>query len=233
LSWISWQLYVTLTMSQDKTSHQGDVLLEQYLREVEEFIRAPLSCLIAPEQKYSGLGMPPGRAHFHLLVGSGAILESRAFVNIWRQPNYGGTWVSKHKGPNQKLESCESAYVLPYDTSIDASFYLFKTLGNSDWEWSLRRGHLISREEPESAAGSSKMRKVLARNLARRTSVPSQASVVLERSATSRRSRKNLSEPQLHALMRKAIGFDQVVVHNPASRSPSLACELMLPLIGS
>jgi hypothetical protein len=74
--------------------------------------------------------MPAGRAHFHLLVGCGSALTA-TLVNIWRQPNYGGTWVSKHKANQEKLEARESAYVLPYDRSINASFYLFKTMGSS------------------------------------------------------------------------------------------------------
>ena len=104
-----WSLYVTLIFSRDRTRTLADLLVEQYLREVEKSIRAPLSCLIAPEEKYSGLGMPAGRAHFHLLVGSGVTLNSRTFVDIWQQPNYGGTWVSKHKAPGEKLQSRELA----------------------------------------------------------------------------------------------------------------------------
>ena len=149
-----WSYYVTLTVSRDRKRNHADFLLEEYLRQVEQQIRAPLSCLIAPEEKYSGLGMPAGRAHFHLLVGCGAIVSPSKFVDIWRQPNYGGTWVSKRKANDEKLEARDSAYVLPYDRSIDASFYLFKTMGSSDWEWSLRRGHLISPQQPASAARS-------------------------------------------------------------------------------
>jgi hypothetical protein len=115
--------------------------------------------------------MPAGRAHFHLLVGCGSALTASTLVNIWRQPNYGGTWVSKHKANQEKLEARESAYVPPYDRSIDASFYLFKTMGSSDWEWSLRRGHLISPQQPASAARSTQMRRVLVRQEARRPQI--------------------------------------------------------------
>jgi len=162
-----WRWYITLTFSRDRTRNQADALLEQCLRQVEEHIHAPLSCLIAPEQKQSGLGKEAGRGHFHLLVGCGPTLTPNTFVNIWRQPNYGGTWVSKRKTVGQKLEAGESAYVVPYDTSIDASFYLFKTLHTSDWDWSLRRGHLISPEPPASATHSRQMRRLLARQAAR------------------------------------------------------------------
>jgi hypothetical protein len=169
----AWTLYVTLIFSRDRERNHADFLLEQYLCEVEKLIRAPLSCLIAPEEKYSGLGMPPGRAHFHLLVGCGSVITPSTFVNIWRQPNYGGTWVSKHKAPGEKLQSCESAYVLPYDRTIDASYYLFRTMGESTWEWSLRRGHLISPDRPSSAARSTQMRRLLARQAARCPQIPS------------------------------------------------------------
>ena len=169
----AWTLYVTLIFSRDRERNHADFLLEECLRQVERQIRAPLSCLIAPEEKYSGLGLPAGRAHFHLLVGCSAALAPSTLVNIWRQPNYGGTWVSKHKSPGEKLQSRESAYVLPYDRSIDASFYLFKTMGASDWEWSLRRGHLISPDRPASAERSTQMRRLLARQAARCRQIPS------------------------------------------------------------
>jgi hypothetical protein len=172
-----WSYYVTLTFSRDKKRNQADSLLEEYLRQVEQLIRAPLSCLIAPEEKYSGLGMPAGRAHFHLLVGCGSGITPSTFVNIWRQPNYGGTWVSKHKDSGEKLQSRESAYVLPYDRTIDASYYLFKTMGESTWEWSLRRGHLISPDTPASAARSTQMRRLLIRQAARGTQIPSCATM--------------------------------------------------------
>jgi hypothetical protein len=163
----AWTFYVTLTFSRDRMRSHADFLMEKYLRQVEQLIRAPLSCLIAPEEKYSGLGMPMGRAHFHLLVGCRAALTASTFVSIWRQPNYGGTWVSKRKANGSKLESGESAYVLPYDGSIDASYYLFKTMGASDWEWSLRRGHLNSPDRPASAERSPQMRRLLVRQAAR------------------------------------------------------------------
>jgi hypothetical protein len=163
----NWSWYITLTFSRDRTRNHADVLLEQFLSEVEGLIHAPLSCLIAPEEKQSGLGKEAGRGHFHLLVGCGLVLTPGAFVNIWRQPNYGGTWVGKRKTAGQKLEAGESAYVVPYDASIDASFYLFKTMGSSDWDWSLRRGHLISPDPPASAAHSTQMRRLLARQAAR------------------------------------------------------------------
>jgi hypothetical protein len=162
-----WRWYLTLTFFQDRKRNHADVLLEQYLREVEEHLHAPLSCLIAPEEKQSGLGKEAGRGHFHLLVGCGPVLTPSTFVNVWRQPNYGGTWVGKRKTAGQKLEAGESAYVVPYDASIDASFYLFKTMATSDWDWSLRRGHLISPEVPASAAESKQIRRLLARQAAR------------------------------------------------------------------
>jgi len=162
-----WSWYLTLTFSRDMTRNHADVLLEQYLCELEVLIHAPLSCLIAPEEKQSGLGMGAGRGHFHLLVGCGPVLTPNTSVNIWRQPNYGGTWVGKQKTAGQKLEAGESAYVVPYDASIDASFYLFKTMATSGWDWSLRRGHLISPEPPASAAQSKQVRRLIAHQAGR------------------------------------------------------------------
>jgi hypothetical protein len=43
-----WSFYVTLTFSREKQKNHADLLLEQCLCEVEQLIRAPLSCLIAP-----------------------------------------------------------------------------------------------------------------------------------------------------------------------------------------
>jgi hypothetical protein len=192
----AWSFYLTLTFSRDKKRDQADSLLEEYLREVERHIRAPLSCLIAPEEKYSGVGMPAGRTHFHLLVGCGPVLAPSTLVNIWRQPNYGGTWVSKHKANDEKLEAGESAYVLPYDRSIDASFYLFKTMGTSDWNWSLRRGHLISPQEPASAARSTQMRRVRLRQSARRYETADSRGVM---AYSSSKCRKKSAEERQHA----------------------------------
>jgi hypothetical protein len=53
-----WSWYITLTFSRDRTKRYADILLEQYFRDVEELIHAPLSSLIAPEEKQSG-GVPP------------------------------------------------------------------------------------------------------------------------------------------------------------------------------
>lgn len=167
----NWSWYVTLTFSRDRKKIDAEILLEQYLRQVEELIRAPLSCLIAPEEKPSGLGKEAGRGHFHLLVGSASsILTESTFKDLWHQPNYGGTWVSKPKTADQHLCPAESAHVVPYDRSIDASFYLFKTMGLTDWDWSVRRLHFVCPTPPASAATSTQMRSVLKRQAARHLS---------------------------------------------------------------
>jgi hypothetical protein len=167
-----WSYYLTLIFSRDRKRNHADFLLESYLQEIEKFSRAPISCLISPEEKYSGLGMPAGRVHFHILVGCSSIVKQDTFVNTWRQPNYGGTWVSKRRVNNQKLQASESIDIQPYRSSIDASYYLFKTMGLSDWEWSLRRGHLVSPEPPASTMRSTKMRRYLSRQAARYPQLP-------------------------------------------------------------
>lgn len=155
-----WSHYITLTFSRDVSSRQADELLEEYLSELEAHIRAPLSCLIAQERTYSGLGMPPGRVHFHLLVGCAKSVPKEVFSNLWEQPRYGGNRV---KG--------KSAQVLEYDPVISASYYLFKALHDSSWDWRPRRLEMVSRTKPKSYGTSSRTRRSLRRQAERRASV--------------------------------------------------------------
>src|ERR1700733_15700601 len=110
-----WDWYLTMTFSRDVSSEQATALLNQYLREIEEKIQAPLSCLIAKEQTYSGLGKPTGRVHFHLLLSCATTLTREFLRDQWQVPKYGGDGTS---GP--------SACVLPYDAKRSATHYLFK-----------------------------------------------------------------------------------------------------------
>ena len=111
-------------ISQHRSAERASALLEDYLNEIEALVKAPLSCLISMEKHYSGLGMPAGRVHFHMLIGCARTLDPKRMDEIWSEPRYGGTWV---KG--------KSALILPYDAAIDASFYMFKSLNDPAWDW--------------------------------------------------------------------------------------------------
>lgn len=104
-----WDWYLTLTFSGELSSQHASNLLHEYLREIEEKVHAPLSCLIAKEQKYSGLGKPSGRVHF--ISCSHATRTYKEFLrDHWQQPKYGGDRTS---GP--------SADVRPYLSDISAT----------------------------------------------------------------------------------------------------------------
>jgi hypothetical protein len=151
-----WDWFLTLTFSRDLSNESASRLLEEYLSALEAHVRAPLSCLIAREQKHSGLGMPAERVHFHLLVGCGKVLPKAVFSDFWEQPRYGGTRVTG-----------EPAMALPYDPAQNASFYLFKQLSNPRFEWSIRRLELVSPIKPGSCATSSRARRSLRRQAER------------------------------------------------------------------
>jgi hypothetical protein len=148
-----WDYYLTLTFSRDVSSEQATALVNQYLREVEEKIRAPLSCLIAKEQTYSGLGKPTGRVHFHLLLSCSTTLTREFLRDQWQVPKYGGDRTS---GP--------SACVLPYDTERSATYYLFKNLHRPSWDWAEWRLQGASLRKPKSFATSSAARRAWNRN---------------------------------------------------------------------
>ncbi len=148
-----WDFYVTLTFSKDRSADRATALLEEYLNEIEALVKAPLSCLISMEKKYSGLGMPAGRVHFHLLIACARPLDPKRLEDPWTQPRYGGTWVSR-----------KSAFIVPYDAAIDASFYMFKSLSDPAWDWNSRNLDLISPARPASCATSKRARRRLRRN---------------------------------------------------------------------
>jgi excisionase family DNA binding protein len=81
-----WNWYITLTFSREVSSEQATVLLNEYLRGIEELTRAHLSCLIAKEQTYSGLGKPTGRVHFHQLVSGATALTEELLRDCWQVP---------------------------------------------------------------------------------------------------------------------------------------------------
>jgi hypothetical protein len=204
----NWNWYLTLTFSRERTRDCADALLEEYFNVLEEGLRTPLSCLIAPEQKYSGLGNYACRPHFHILVGCAPTVSAKNFSDIWRQPKFGGSWVVKNRKrcqtprlpPMPSLmngslstadrnpdsfavdkaaslnhsffaeplsNEAESALVLPYDRSMQAGFYLFKTMGTSDWEWSLRRMHLVFPNLSEGTGMCKRARQSIKRQAAR------------------------------------------------------------------
>jgi hypothetical protein len=151
-----WSLYVTFTFSHDVSQGSAQARLESYLQELELKLRAPLSCVIAMETKYSGLGTPAGRVHFHLLVGCACPIDKRLMQNLWNESHYGGNRVSG-----------QAALILPYDERICASFYLLKTLHDPSWDWKERNLDLISPTHPASCATSTRARRRIRRNQSR------------------------------------------------------------------
>ena len=148
-----WNLYVTLTFSHDVSSSSAQARLESYLQELELKFRAPLSCVISIETKYSGLGMPAGRVHFHLLVGCARPMDKRLMQDLWNESHYGGNRVSG-----------QAARILPYDEHICGSFYLLKTLHDPSWDLKVRNLDLISPARPASCAISTRARRRIRRN---------------------------------------------------------------------
>jgi hypothetical protein len=96
-------------------STEARALVKWYLRELEVRSADTLSCLIVMEQKHhSGLEMPAGRVHFHMLVATTAELSAEVFKDYWERLPYGGDRTRK-QGP--------SAHVLPYDPAISGTYY--------------------------------------------------------------------------------------------------------------
>lgn len=145
----SWDWYITLTFSCDPSSERAKVLLREYLREIEVTARAPLACLIAEERTtYSGLGLPGGRVHFHLLIRGARSMNANVLREWWRQKRFGGDRTSG-----------SSADARVYKETISATNYLFKNLYNSSWDWSDWRLGQASKRKPASFATSSKARR--------------------------------------------------------------------------
>ena len=69
---------------------QARALLERFLRELEIRSANTLTCLIVREEKCSGLGMPAGSLHYHLLVATSANLTVEVFQDYWNRLPYGG-----------------------------------------------------------------------------------------------------------------------------------------------
>jgi hypothetical protein len=154
-----WTWSLTLTFDRHVGLLQAGALLECYLRELEVRSGDTLSCLIVMEQKhYSGLGMPAGRVHFHLLIATTAELTAEIFEDYWERLPYGG---------DRSRDHSPSARALPYDAAISATYYLFKTLHESPDNWSLRRLALMSPTRPKSWHTSAGTRRSIRRHEAR------------------------------------------------------------------
>jgi hypothetical protein len=159
----SWSWYITLTFDRDVGSMQASDLVERYLRELEVRSADMLTCLIVKETKhYSGLGMPAGRVHFHMLVATAApALTAEVFRSAWERKCYGGRGTN---GP--------SAEVRLYDQAISATYYLMKTLHEFPDNWELRRGGFRSPVRPASWHRSARARRTIRRQQARDHSEP-------------------------------------------------------------
>jgi hypothetical protein len=162
-----WSWYVTLTFDREVGPGQARALVERYLRDLEVWSRDTLSCLIVMEQKhYSGLGMPAGRIHFHMLVATTAALTVEIFEGYWNRLPYGGKRTANRKQPDgmscrdgRTLGKESTSHVQPYDPAISATYYLFKTLHDSPDNWELRRPELMSPTRPASWHTSARTRR--------------------------------------------------------------------------
>jgi len=171
-----WSWYVTLTFDREVGPVQARALLERYLRDLEVWSRDTLSCLIVMEQKnYSGLGMPAGRVHFHMLVATSADLTVELFEKYWNRLPYGGKRTTNRDRPAAGLSCSDgrgtkkesTSHVQPYDPASSATYYLFKTLHESPDNWELRRPELMSPTRPASWHTSARTRRSIRRQEAR------------------------------------------------------------------
>ena len=163
-----WDLFATLTFSHDLDRDRADTVLHEYLRFIEEELRAPLACVIAQESKRASAEKAPVRVHFHLLIGCAKPLDPTRLVELWKEARFGG---DRTDG--------EPAEVLVFDRSRSPAHYMMK--GHSDpncnWEpWNL---HNASKRKPKSFATCSKTRRTWRRNqqrmaLAKAASLPNQ-----------------------------------------------------------
>jgi hypothetical protein len=152
-----WKWWVTLTFSNDLSRERANVILKEYLNELEAKYHDSFSCLIAQEQKtFSGSGKSAGRVHFHLLVGCAANLTVRAFTDLWQQSRFGG-----------KGTSGSSAHVEPYDPEKDAAYYCFKLLQDRSWDWDFHNLEMVSATPPMSAQHNARTRRKLHRRAER------------------------------------------------------------------
>ena len=157
MSRFTWHFYLTLTFSWDIRAESARRRLLSYLRFIEDTkVKAPLSCLIAEETKESGLGQAAGRIHFHILVRCARRISVAAFQTLWEQSHFGG---NRTAGP--------SAWVVPYNREISATYYLFKDLNKRFFEWSVRNLDLNAAVRPRSFSTSSRQRRRLRRDRAR------------------------------------------------------------------
>jgi hypothetical protein len=166
-----------ITFDREVGSKEARVLLERYLRDLEVLGRATLTCLIVMEQKhYSGLGMPAGRVHFHLLVATTADLTVEDFEDYWNRLPYGGKRTTNRERPAESLPCSDgrgtkkesTSHVQPYDPAISATYYLFKTLHESPDNWELRRqasqlAQVCQDSQVDSPSGSSGSRRTTSR----------------------------------------------------------------------
>src|ERR1035441_3527781 len=85
-----WNLFATLTFSNDLSSNEANSRLGRYLRQIEEEVGSPLACLIAEERNHPGLGQAPGRIHFHLQIHCSRPLDTARFTELWKEDRFGG-----------------------------------------------------------------------------------------------------------------------------------------------
>lgn len=150
----NWRWFATFTFSTHRSPAEASALLASYFEEVEREVHAPLSCLIAPEyEKFSGVGKPSVRIHFHTLIACTGLLQADRLRDLWQQKRFGG---DQTKGP--------SAYIVPYDPKQDAASYCFKQLPDPSWDWSCRHLELVCPQRPESYHTSARTRRTLRRH---------------------------------------------------------------------
>lgn len=145
----TWTWYITLTFSESLSAGAAWQRLEDYLRLIEETHRTPLSCMIAQENKYSGLGIPTGRIHFHLLVFCPTNTVSlEMLTDTWKSARFGG---DRTKGA--------SADVRHYLPDGSAAYYLLKNLHHPSFDLKLRTIEGASKRRSVSFATSNESRR--------------------------------------------------------------------------
>lgn len=80
-----WQLYITFTFANPVGDAAAAAIYQEFVNQLEHYYRAPIGWVRGEETShFSGLGMPGGRLHYHLLLCSDVELDPKCVEQVWR-----------------------------------------------------------------------------------------------------------------------------------------------------